>query len=133
MRELSGKPGFIMAARERTRGRSGPQGNVAFCRRFKQHNRSTELHEPNHTKQYEMLLFHISCQFVDRLRISLIVLLTSVWFGLGHYHVQGLTGVEQATIVGLVLGTIMAKTGRIFVLMVAHATPDRARDDLLES
>ncbi len=48
----------------------------------------------------------------------------SVWFGLGHYHVQGLTGVEQATIVGLVLGTIMAKTGRIFLLMVAHATFD---------
>jgi len=32
------------------------------------------------------------------------VLLTSVWFGLGHYVVQGLAGTEQATIVGLVFG-----------------------------
>ena len=55
---------------------------------------------------------------------TLIVLLTSVLFGLAHYAVQGLTGVEQATIVGLVYGTIFAVTGRIFVLMVAHAAFD---------
>lgn len=55
---------------------------------------------------------------------TLIVLLTSTWFGLAHYPVQGLSGVEQATIVGLVYGTIFAITGRIFVLMVAHAAFD---------
>jgi uncharacterized protein len=50
-----------------------------------------------------------------------IVLLTSVLFGLGHYSAQGLAGVEQATIVGLVYGTIFAITGRIWLLMCAHA------------
>jgi hypothetical protein len=53
-----------------------------------------------------------------------IVLLTSVWFGIGHYAVQGLAGAEQATIVGLVYGTIFAITGRIFVPMIAHAAFD---------
>jgi membrane protease YdiL (CAAX protease family) len=53
-----------------------------------------------------------------------IVLVTSVLFGLGHYSNQGIPGVEQATIVGLVLGTIFAMTGRIFMLMVAHAAFD---------
>ncbi len=53
-----------------------------------------------------------------------IVLLTSVWFGLEHYTVQGLPGVEQATITGLVFGSIFAVTGRLFVLMIAHASFD---------
>jgi hypothetical protein len=53
-----------------------------------------------------------------------IVLLTSVGFGLAHYSVQGLAGTEQATIAGLVYGTIFAATGRIFILMVAHAAFD---------
>ena len=52
------------------------------------------------------------------------VLLTSAWFGLGHYIVQGLAGTEQATIVGLVFGTIFAFTGRIWMLMLAHAAFD---------
>jgi hypothetical protein len=55
---------------------------------------------------------------------TLIVLLTTVWFGLAHYSLQGLSGVEQGTIFGLVFGTIFAVTGRIFMLMVAHATFD---------
>lgn len=55
---------------------------------------------------------------------TLIVLLTSTWFGLAHYPVQGLTGVEQAAIVGLVYGTIFAVTGRIWMLMFAHAAFD---------
>jgi membrane protease YdiL (CAAX protease family) len=55
---------------------------------------------------------------------TLIVLITSVWFGLDHYAVQGIPGVEQAMITGLVFGTIFAITGRIFVLMVAHAAFD---------
>jgi membrane protease YdiL (CAAX protease family) len=53
-----------------------------------------------------------------------IVLLTSLWFALGHYSVQGLAGTEQAAITGLVWGTIFAATGRIFMLMVAHAAFD---------
>lgn len=53
-----------------------------------------------------------------------IVVLTSVWFGLAHYSVQGLAGTEQATIVGLVFGTIFAMTGRIWMLMIAHAAFD---------
>ena len=53
-----------------------------------------------------------------------IVLLTAGLFGLAHYHDQGLAGVEQATIVGLVYGTIFAVTGRIWMLMCAHAAFD---------
>ncbi|HVE79404.1 MAG TPA: CPBP family intramembrane glutamic endopeptidase, partial [Gemmatimonadaceae bacterium] len=53
-----------------------------------------------------------------------IVLLTSAWFGLDHYAVQGLAGVQQATIVGLVFGTIFAATGSLFMLMCAHAAFD---------
>lgn len=52
------------------------------------------------------------------------VLLTSAFFGSLHYFEQGLAGAEQATIVGLVYGTIFAVTGRIFMLMVAHAAFD---------
>ena len=47
-----------------------------------------------------------------------------MWFGLLHYPVQGLAGAEQATIVGLVYGTIFAITGRIWMLMFAHAAFD---------
>ena len=53
-----------------------------------------------------------------------IVLLTSAWFALLHYFVQGLAGVEQATITGLVFGTIFAITGRIWMLIVVHAAFD---------
>jgi len=53
-----------------------------------------------------------------------IVLLTSILFGLAHYSDQGLAGAEQATIVGLVYGTIFAITGRIWLLMIAHAAFD---------
>ena len=52
------------------------------------------------------------------------VLLTSGWFGILHYSVQGLSGAEQATVTGLVFGTIFAVTGRIWMLMVAHAAFD---------
>jgi membrane protease YdiL (CAAX protease family) len=55
---------------------------------------------------------------------TLIVLLTSAWFGWDHYALQGVAGVEQAMIVGLVFGTIFAVTGRIFMLMIAHAAFD---------
>jgi uncharacterized protein len=52
------------------------------------------------------------------------VLITSVWFGLVHYLDQGLTGVEQATITGLVFGSMFAFSGRIFMPMCIHAAYD---------
>jgi membrane protease YdiL (CAAX protease family) len=55
---------------------------------------------------------------------TFIVLLTSIWFGLLHYKEQGLAGVEQAIITGLIFGTIFAIRRRIFMLMVAHAAFD---------
>jgi membrane protease YdiL (CAAX protease family) len=55
-----------------------------------------------------------------------IVLLTSVLFALGHYSNMGLPGVEQALITGLVFGTIFAITGRIWMIMCAHAAFDLA-------
>ncbi len=55
---------------------------------------------------------------------SVIVLLTSAWFGLMHYPVQGLAGAEQAVLTGLVFGTIFAFTGRIWMVMFAHAAFD---------
>jgi CAAX protease family protein len=55
---------------------------------------------------------------------ALIVLITSVLFGLAHLHDQGLAGAEQGTITGLVFGTIFAVTGRIWMPMVAHAAFD---------
>lgn len=53
-----------------------------------------------------------------------IVLLTSLFFGLVHYPDQGLAGAEQGTITGLAFGTIFAFTGRIWMLMIAHAAFD---------
>lgn len=53
-----------------------------------------------------------------------IVLVTSVFFGALHYFDQGVPGVEQATVFGLVFGTIFAVTGRIWMLMCAHAAFD---------
>jgi membrane protease YdiL (CAAX protease family) len=53
-----------------------------------------------------------------------IVLLTSAVFASGHYAVQGLAGVEQATITGLAFGTIFAITGRIWTVMFAHTAFD---------
>lgn len=53
-----------------------------------------------------------------------IVVITAILFGLGHYANQGIPGVEQAMIVGLVLGTIFATTNQIFMLMIAHAAFD---------
>jgi len=52
------------------------------------------------------------------------VLLTSVAFSSLHYFDQGWAGAQQATITGLVFGTIFAFTGRIWTLMWAHAAYD---------
>ena len=56
----------------------------------------------------------------------LIVLLTTALFAALHYPEQGLAGVQQATITGLVFGTIFALTGRIWMLVFAHAAFDLA-------
>lgn len=53
----------------------------------------------------------------DRLR-------STAHVGAHHYSVQGLAGVEQATIVGLVFGGIFALTGQIWMLMLAHTAFD---------
>lgn len=53
-----------------------------------------------------------------------IVLLTAGLFALLHYPDQGLPGVQQASITGLVFGTIFAVTGRIWIPMFAHAAFD---------
>ena len=55
---------------------------------------------------------------------ALIVVFTSLWFGVGHLSGQGLSGAEQATIVGLVYGTIYAIRGRVIPLMIAHTAFD---------
>jgi uncharacterized protein len=55
---------------------------------------------------------------------ALTVLLTSVVFASLHYFDQGLAGAQQATITGLVFGTIFAFTGRLWTLMCAHAAFD---------
>jgi membrane protease YdiL (CAAX protease family) len=49
-----------------------------------------------------------------------IVLVAAGLFGLAHYPEQGLPGVQQATIFGLVLGWIYAVRGRLWTLMCAH-------------
>jgi membrane protease YdiL (CAAX protease family) len=53
-----------------------------------------------------------------------IVLLTSAFFAALHYPVQGLAGAEQAMVTGLAFGGIFAVTGRIWMLMCAHAAFD---------
>jgi len=53
-----------------------------------------------------------------------IVVLTSFLFGIAHYRDQGLTGVQHAVIVGLVYGSIFARTGSLVIPMVAHAAFD---------
>jgi membrane protease YdiL (CAAX protease family) len=52
------------------------------------------------------------------------VVITSAFFGSLHYFDQGLSGAEQATVVGLIFGTIFAVTGRIWMLMCAHIAFD---------
>jgi membrane protease YdiL (CAAX protease family) len=55
---------------------------------------------------------------------ALAVVVSAGVFGIAHYTVQGVAGVEQAAIVGLVYGTIFAVTGRLWMLMCAHAAFD---------
>jgi membrane protease YdiL (CAAX protease family) len=55
---------------------------------------------------------------------SFVVLFTAALFGLAHYSDQGLAGAEQATITGLVFGTIFAVTGQLWTILFAHAAFD---------
>jgi len=60
----------------------------------------------------------------DAVARTAIVLLTAGLFGLAHYRDQGIPGVEQAVITGLVFGVIFAATGRLWTLIFAHAAFD---------
>jgi membrane protease YdiL (CAAX protease family) len=54
----------------------------------------------------------------------LAVLITTALFAAAHYSGQGVPGVEQAAIVGLVFATIFAVTGELPILMIAHTAFD---------
>ncbi len=54
---------------------------------------------------------------------ALIVVLTAALFGAAHWQ-QGLPGMEQAAIIGLLVGTLFAITGRLVWLMITHAAFD---------
>lgn len=56
--------------------------------------------------------------------LIVIVLLTAGWFGWEHNAFQGLPGVQQATIVGLIIGAIYARTRALWFLIIAHAAFD---------
>lgn len=55
-----------------------------------------------------------------------IVVMGAAIFGAAHYGNQGLAGVQQAAIVGLVFGTFFAVTNRLWPLIIAHAAFDVA-------
>ena len=55
---------------------------------------------------------------------TLIVLFTSAGFGAAHYSTQGMPGVQQAVIVGLVYGSIFAVTGRLWLPIITHIAFD---------
>ena len=53
-----------------------------------------------------------------------VILITSILFASMHYPEQGIPGAEQAFCTGLIFASIFAVTGRIFMLMIAHAAFD---------
>jgi membrane protease YdiL (CAAX protease family) len=53
-----------------------------------------------------------------------IVIVAALWFGVVHYPGQGIPGVQQAFVVGLIAGVAYAWLGRLWPLMVAHAAFD---------
>jgi membrane protease YdiL (CAAX protease family) len=55
---------------------------------------------------------------------AIAVVVSALIFGAGHYWTQGIPGVQQATIFGLLFGTIYAVSRRLWVLIVAHAAFD---------
>jgi membrane protease YdiL (CAAX protease family) len=58
-----------------------------------------------------------------RARIA-IVLITAALFASLHYPDQGVPGVEQAAVMGLVYGGMYVLTGELFIVMVTHAAFD---------
>jgi membrane protease YdiL (CAAX protease family) len=52
------------------------------------------------------------------------VIAAAAIFGAAHYWTQGIPGVQQATIFGLVFGAISVATRRLWLLIVAHAAFD---------
>lgn len=53
-----------------------------------------------------------------------IILFTSILFGSAHYHNQGIPGVEQALVTGIVFGTVFAINNNIWLVMIAHSVFD---------
>lgn len=65
--------------------------------------------------------------FGDRWWVKVLaIVVTSAWFGQAHYGFQGIVGVQNATIVGLIFASVFAVTGRLFLLMIAHIAFDLA-------
>jgi membrane protease YdiL (CAAX protease family) len=60
----------------------------------------------------------------SRAALSLTVMLTALLFGWAHYPDQGIAGVQQALLVGLIFGFVYARYGRLWLLMCAHAAFD---------
>lgn len=52
------------------------------------------------------------------------VVITTTLFALAHFRDQGTPGVEQAIFTGVVFGTVFAITGRLWLVMIAHAVFD---------
>lgn len=52
------------------------------------------------------------------------VLVTTCFFAIAHYPEQGLAGVQQAAVMGLVFGMLFAVTKRLWLPMVTHAAFD---------
>lgn len=52
------------------------------------------------------------------------VVVSALIFGAAHYWTQGVPGVQQATIFGLVFGAIYVATRRLWLLIIAHAAFD---------
>ena len=55
---------------------------------------------------------------------TLTVLVSSALFALAHLGDQGIPGVQQAAVTGLVFGSIYAVTGNLWLPIVAHAAFD---------
>jgi membrane protease YdiL (CAAX protease family) len=54
----------------------------------------------------------------------LILIITTIVFALGHLYDQGITGVEQALLTGLVFGGMYLITRNLWPVMIAHAAFD---------
>ena len=114
------------SARRPTASCSSTATIVAIGDRLAEHSRDRARRIEGRGRYLGLVDAHVHLESQRRCIVAKIsiVLLTSIWFGLAHYSVQGVAGTEQATIVGLVFGTIFALTGRLFMLMIAHAAFD---------